>query len=144
MTTAVLALQSQLGTTPGLAPTLGVKLFGVRLTDGSIRKKRASMGNLSPLLLGLTNVGWAPHFRSLNHPGSPGDTPDHGIAAATSGYASEGFSFPGSSSSRERKERSLVKVTWRWIARNYVISRTPTQVASSMLRNSSSGKATTQ
>lgn len=77
---------------------------------------------------------------------SPGETPDHGPAAAVAdGYASEDF-VPGSSSSRERKKgvpwteeehrmfllglQKLGKGDWRGIARNYVISRTPTQVAS--------------
>ncbi|KAG6780664.1 hypothetical protein POTOM_013531 [Populus tomentosa] len=123
-------------------PNRGVKLFGVRLTDGSIRKS-ASMGNLSHYT-GSSNVG-GPLTSGPNNPGSPGDTPDHGIAAATAGYASEDF-VPGSSSSRERKKgvpwteeehrmfllglQKLGKGDWRGIARNYVISRTPTQVAS--------------
>ncbi|KAG6687427.1 hypothetical protein I3843_11G070800 [Carya illinoinensis] len=120
-------------------PNRGVKLFGVRLTDGSIRKS-ASMGNLSHyagLGSGLNQTGY-------NTPGSPGETPDHGAAA--DGYASEDF-VPGSSSScRERKKgipwtedehrmfllglQKLGKGDWRGISRNYVISRTPTQVAS--------------
>lgn len=80
-------------------------------------------------------------------PGSPGgdNTPDHGVAAGGDGYASEDF-VPGSSSSRERKKgvpwteeehrmfllglQKLGKGDWRGISRNYVISRTPTQVAS--------------
>ncbi|XP_040986970.1 transcription factor KUA1 [Juglans microcarpa x Juglans regia] len=120
-------------------PNRGVKLFGVRLTDGSIRKS-ASMGNLSHYagsVSGLNQTGY-------NTPGSPGETPDHGVAA--DGYASEDF-VPGSSSScRERKKgipwtedehrmfllglQKLGKGDWRGISRNYVISRTPTQVAS--------------
>lgn len=76
-----------------------------------------------------------------NTPGSPGETPDH----HADGYASEDF-VPGSSSSRERKKgvpwteeehrmfllglQKLGKGDWRGIARNYVVSRTPTQVAS--------------
>ncbi|KAI6702302.1 hypothetical protein NL676_011438 [Syzygium grande] len=123
-------------------PNRGVKLFGVRLTDGSIRKS-ASMGNLSHYAgsgsgsgsgLGLAGGGGG------NNSGSPGDGPDHG-----DGYASEDF-VPGSSSSRERKKgvpwteeehrmfllglQKLGKGDWRGISRNYVISRTPTQVAS--------------
>ncbi|GAV77997.1 Myb_DNA-binding domain-containing protein [Cephalotus follicularis] len=119
-------------------PNRGVKLFGVRLTDGLIRKS-ASMGNLSHYTgssSGLVNNG-------SNTPDSPGggDTPDHGA----DGYGSEDF-VPGSSSSRERKKgvpwtedehrmfllglQKLGKGDWRGIARNYVISRTPTQVAS--------------
>ncbi|XP_074264769.1 transcription factor MYBS3-like [Silene latifolia] len=130
-------------------PNRGVKLFGVRLTDGSIRKS-ASMGNLS-------------HFGSSSlhqngvvgntTPGSPaaGDhTPDHlrasaAAAAVEAGYGSEDF-VPGSSSSRDRKKgiawteeehrmfllglQKLGKGDWRGISRNYVMSRTPTQVAS--------------
>ncbi|XP_019422882.1 PREDICTED: transcription factor MYB1R1-like [Lupinus angustifolius] len=111
-------------------PNRGVKLFGVRLTDGSIRKS-ASMGNLS-------------HYAGSNSPGV--ETTDHGAAAVADGYASEDF-LPGSSStSRERKKgvpwteeehrrfllglQKLGKGDWRGISRNYVISRTPTQVAS--------------
>ncbi|XP_062073933.1 transcription factor KUA1 [Humulus lupulus] len=120
-------------------PNRGVKLFGVRLTDGSIRKS-ASMGNLSH----YAGSGSGALQGGPNVPGSPGDTPDHGAAA--DGYASEDF-VPGSSSScRERKKgvpwteeehrmfllglQKLGKGDWRGIARNYVISRTPTQVAS--------------
>ncbi|XP_061368269.1 transcription factor KUA1-like [Gastrolobium bilobum] len=116
-------------------PNRGVKLFGVRLTDGSIRKS-ASMGNLS-------HYSGSGSASGAHHPGSPDDTPDH---AAADGYASEDF-VPGSSStSRERKKgvpwteeehrmfllglQKLGKGDWRGIARNYVVSRTPTQVAS--------------
>lgn len=99
------------------------------------------MGNLSHYT-GSSNPGGT-HASGSNNPGSPGDTPDHGAAA--DGYASEDF-VPGSSSSRERKKgvpwteeehrmfllglQKLGKGDWRGIARNYVISRTPTQVAS--------------
>ncbi|XP_054822940.1 transcription factor KUA1-like [Prosopis cineraria] len=120
-------------------PNRGVKLFGVRLTDGSIRKS-ASMSSLSHY---AGSSSGAHHAGSVN-PGSPDETPDHGAAA--DGYASEDF-VPGSSSvSRERKKgvpwteeehrlfllglQKLGKGDWRGIARNYVISRTPTQVAS--------------
>ncbi|CAL0312305.1 unnamed protein product [Lupinus luteus] len=120
-------------------PNRGVKLFGVRLTDGSIRKS-ASMGNLS-------------HYAGSSVSGGPllggvgGETPDQPSAAVVAdGYASEDF-VPGSSStSRERKKgipwteeehrmfllglQKLGKGDWRGIARNYVKSRTPTQVAS--------------
>ncbi|GAB4858074.1 Transcription factor kua1 [Ancistrocladus abbreviatus] len=125
-------------------PNRGVKLFGVRLTDGSIRKS-ASMGNLSHY--SGSGSGQLHNCAVGNTtPGSSGggDTPDHGAAAAD-GYASEDF-VPGSSSSRERKKgvpwteeehrmflvglQKLGKGDWRGIARNYVISRTPTQVAS--------------
>ncbi|CAI0517134.1 unnamed protein product [Linum tenue] len=125
-------------------PNRGVKLFGVRLTDGSIRKS-ASMGNLSHYTgSGNPGGGGGPNISGLNAPGSPGgDDPDQG--GAGDGYASEDF-VAGSSSSRERKKgvpwteeehrmfllglQKLGKGDWRGIARNYVISRTPTQVAS--------------
>ncbi|KAK9667981.1 hypothetical protein RND81_13G025900 [Saponaria officinalis] len=119
-------------------PNRGVKLFGVRLTDGSIRKS-ASMGNLS-------------HFGSSVHSnGAVSATPDSPVAAdhhhasvVDGGYASEDF-VPGTSS-RDRKKgipwteeehrmfllglQKLGKGDWRGISRNYVMSRTPTQVAS--------------
>ncbi|KAJ1386476.1 hypothetical protein SESBI_40779 [Sesbania bispinosa] len=78
-------------------PNRGVKLFGVRLTDGSIRKS-ASMGNLTH----YAGSGSGPLHAGSNNPGSPGETPDH--AAAADGYASEDFVPGSSSSSRERKK----------------------------------------
>lgn len=98
------------------------------------------MGNLSH----YTGSGSGSLHTGLNNLDSPGETPDH--AAVADGYASEDF-VPGSSStSRERKKgtpwteeehrmfllglQKLGKGDWRGIARNYVISRTPTQVAS--------------
>ncbi|OVA04672.1 SANT/Myb domain [Macleaya cordata] len=122
-------------------PNRGVKLFGVRLTDGSIRKS-ASMGNLT--LYTGSNNGSNHQNNSSNHLGSPGDTHDRG--PATDGYASEDFVKGSSSSCRERKKgvpwteeehrmfllglQKLGKGDWRGISRNYVISRNPTQVAS--------------
>ncbi|KAM0007494.1 putative transcription factor MYB-HB-like family [Helianthus debilis subsp. tardiflorus] len=124
-------------------PNRGVKLFGVRITDGSIRKS-ASMGNLTH----YTGSGTSNLLNGFSGGGggdgeSPGDTPDHN--AAGDGYGSEDF-VAGSSSSRERKKgvpwteeehrmfllglQKLGKGDWRGIARNYVITRTPTQVAS--------------
>ncbi|XP_044485408.1 transcription factor MYBS3-like [Mangifera indica] len=117
-------------------PNRGVKLFGVRLTDGSIRKS-ASMGNL--IHYAGSNLSHN-NINGSNPEASPVETPDH-----ADGYASEDF-VPGSSSSRERKKgvpwteeehrmfllglQKLGKGDWRGIARNYVVSRTPTQVAS--------------
>lgn len=97
------------------------------------------MGNLSH----YTGSGSGGHSGTgSNNPGSPGDAPDH---AAGDGYASEDF-VAGSSSSRERKKgtpwteeehrmfllglQKLGKGDWRGISRNYVTTRTPTQVAS--------------
>ncbi|CAL5359815.1 unnamed protein product [Camellia sinensis] len=80
-------------------PNRGVKLFGVRLTDGSIRKS-ASMGNLTHYT-GSSSGNLQNGLAGKNHD-SPGDTPDHG-GAAGDGYALEDF-VPGSSSSRERKK----------------------------------------
>ncbi|KAL5223566.1 hypothetical protein ABZP36_010205 [Zizania latifolia] len=114
-------------------PNRGVKIFGVRLTDGSIRKS-ASMGNLSLLSAGSTSGG-----------ASPADGPD-AAGAAADGYASDDFVRGSSSASRERKKgvpwteeehrrfllglQKLGKGDWRGISRNFVVSRTPTQVAS--------------
>ncbi|CDP09999.1 unnamed protein product [Coffea canephora] len=137
---------SQNGHNSRTCPNRGVKLFGVRLTDGLIRKS-ASMGNLSHYSSSGSGSGSATPQNGLAAHDSPGDTPDHpsAAAAAADGYASEDF-VAGSSSSRERKKgvpwteeehrmfllglQKLGKGDWRGIARNYVISRTPTQVAS--------------
>ncbi|KAJ9536910.1 hypothetical protein OSB04_029643 [Centaurea solstitialis] len=84
-------------------PNRGLKLFGVRITDGSIRKS-ASMGNLTHytgsgnFLNGFSGGGGAAAGTDVD---SPGDTPDHN--AAGDGYGSEDF-VAGSSSSRERKK----------------------------------------
>ncbi|GAA0139460.1 DNA-binding transcription factor [Lithospermum erythrorhizon] len=106
----------------------GVKLFGVRLTDGSIMKKSASMGNLS----------------SLQHISSASSPDTH----LPEGYLSDDPMHASSSTDRrvERKKgvpwteeehrlfllglQKLGKGDWRGISRNYVTSRTPTQVAS--------------
>ena len=93
---------SQNGHNSRTCPNRGVKLFGVRLTDGSIRKS-ASMGNLSHYAGSTSGT----HHAGSNNPGSPGETPDHGATA--DGYASEDF-VPGSSStSRERKKGSILQ-----------------------------------
>ncbi|KAK1261534.1 hypothetical protein QJS04_geneDACA018432 [Acorus gramineus] len=120
-------------------PNRGVKLFGVRLTDGGIRKS-ASMGNLTHYTGSTT-----PNNNNIGS-SSPGDAADHGSRGAADGYASEDFVQGSSGSSRERKKgvpwteeehrmfllglQKLGKGDWRGIARNYVVSRTPTQVAS--------------
>lgn len=104
------------------------------------------MGNLS-LYTGSSNLGGAggAHGLGSNNPGSPGEIADHDGGAAADGYGSEDI-ITGSAASRERKKgvpwteeehrmfllglHKLGKGDWRGIARNYVISRTPTQVAS--------------
>ena len=68
-------------------PNRGVKLFGVRLTDGLIRKS-ASMGNLSHYAGSGSSAGGA-------SPIAEGHVAD--------GYASEDFVQGSSSSCRERK-----------------------------------------
>ena len=94
---------SQNGHNSRTCPNRGVKLFGVRLTDGLIRKS-ASMGNLSHYSSSGSGSGSATPQNGLAAHDSPGDTPDHPSAAAASdGYASEDF-VAGSSSSRERKK----------------------------------------
>eukprot|EP00252_Welwitschia_mirabilis_P008447 TRINITY_DN20293_c0_g1_i2.p1 TRINITY_DN20293_c0_g1~~TRINITY_DN20293_c0_g1_i2.p1 ORF type:complete len:315 (-),score=17.73 TRINITY_DN20293_c0_g1_i2:500-1444(-) len=104
-------------------PDRGLKLFGVRIsTDGNIRKS-VSMGNLL-----------ASHRSS---------TPEASESAGD-GYVSDGL--VQTSNARERKKgvpwteeehklflvglQKLGKGDWRGISRNFVTSRTPTQVAS--------------
>ncbi|KAK4761599.1 hypothetical protein SAY87_029483 [Trapa incisa] len=120
-----------------------VKLFGVRINDGSSIRKSASMGNLSSRCSGSGSSS------QIKHPVSPRETTlDHGGAAAADGYAAEDFVAGTSISStcRRRKKgepwtqeehrlfllglQKLGKGDWRGISRNYVISRTPIQVAS--------------
>ncbi|XP_035833918.1 transcription factor MYBS3 isoform X2 [Helianthus annuus] len=110
--------------------TPGIKLFGVRLTDGSIMKKSASMGNLS----------------ALYHPSSPAAalSPNPTSPDPIDGYLSDD---PAHAKRRQDRKKGtpwteeehrlfllglqkLGKGDWRGIARNYVLSRTPTQVAS--------------
>ncbi|XP_030526467.1 transcription factor MYBS3 [Rhodamnia argentea] len=111
----------------------GVKLFGVRLTDGSNIKKSASTSNLASHL--------------LSSPSSPSSF-DHHLHRDPDGYLSDDPA-QGTCASNRRGERKkgvpwteeehrlfliglqkLGKGDWRGIARNYVTSRTPTQVAS--------------
>ncbi|GMI91801.1 NITROGEN RESPONSE DEFICIENCY 1 [Hibiscus trionum] len=120
----------------------GVKLFGVRLTDGSIIKKSASMGNLS-----------SAHYHSSSsaaaspNPGSPSSDHVRDSNHEPDGYLSDEPTAHTSANPRgERKKgvpwteeehrlfliglQKLGKGDWRGIARNFVVSRTPTQVAS--------------
>ncbi|GMH03715.1 hypothetical protein Nepgr_005554 [Nepenthes gracilis] len=125
----------------GGGPSGGVKLFGVRLTDGSFIKKSASMGNLS-LYHSSSSTAASPNpsSPSSDHLRDPVHLPD--------GYLSDDPNHASCSSNRrsERKKgvpwteeehrlfliglQKLGKGDWRGIARNYVVSRTPTQVAS--------------
>ncbi|KAK7261773.1 hypothetical protein RIF29_28092 [Crotalaria pallida] len=132
---------------------LGVKLFGVRLTDGSIIKKSASMGNLSghfhSSLNSPSSIAAAAAAAAAfgggnnNNPGSPdpvghehdgylSDDPVH-----ASGFVNRrGERKKGVPWTEEEHRMFLVglqklgKGDWRGIARNYVVTRTPTQVAS--------------
>ncbi|XP_043718515.1 transcription factor MYBS3-like [Telopea speciosissima] len=120
----------------------GVKLFGVRLTDGSI-KKSASMGNLSSAhLCSSASASASPNA------GSPSSDPFRDPTAVAEGYVSDDPAHAACSSScrGERKKgvpwteeehrlfllglQKLGKGDWRGIARSFVMSRTPTQVAS--------------
>ncbi|CAM6119322.1 unnamed protein product [Calypogeia fissa] len=122
-------------TCPDRCPDRGVRLFGVRLTtnEGTAAanmRKSVSMGNLT-------------HYASTNNPPS---TPEHSESgAAQDGYVSDGL-VQTSSNARERKKgvpwteeehrlfllglQKLGKGDWRGISRNFVQTRTPTQVAS--------------
>ncbi|KAK4482013.1 hypothetical protein RD792_012929 [Penstemon davidsonii] len=100
----------------------GVRLFGVRLTDGSSVKKSSSMGNLS-------------------HCSSAGDD-------LPEGYHSDDPALGSASARRETRRKKAIPWTieehrqflvgleifgkgdWRSISRNYVPSKTPSQVAS--------------
>ncbi|KAG6669260.1 transcription factor MYBS3-like isoform X3 [Carya illinoinensis] len=116
-----------------------VKLFGVKLTDGSIIKKSASMGNLSAHYHSSSSAAASP-----NHL----DSPSSDLVHVSDGYLSDDPAHASCSANRrgDRKKgvpwteeehrqfliglNKLGKGDWRGIARNFVISRTPTQVAS--------------
>ncbi|KAG6497966.1 transcription factor MYBS3-like [Zingiber officinale] len=111
----------------------GVRLFGVRLMEGvGAMKKSASMGCLPSA---------SPSVDPL------GDAHLHSPVAAASGYASDDPARVFSSNCRSEQKKGipwteeehrmflmglqkLGKGDWRGIARNFVMSRTPTQVAS--------------
>lgn len=79
-------------------PGRGVRLFGVRIAEGSIRKS-VSMGNIS-------------HYAAAIGGASPGDGGAAAAAAAAAecgdGYASEGFEAGNASARRERKKGGRV------------------------------------
>ncbi|KAI3455485.1 hypothetical protein Pfo_012148 [Paulownia fortunei] len=98
----------------------GLRLFGVRLTDGSFIKKSASMGNLSH------NSATAASLEGYHS-----DDPDHGFAARRRPLRKKGIPW----TEEEHRQfllglQKLGKGDWRGISKNYVPSRTPTQVAS--------------
>ncbi|PSS07398.1 Transcription factor MYB1R1 like [Actinidia chinensis var. chinensis] len=119
-----------------------VKLFGVRLTDGSIIKKSASMGNLSAHYHSSSSAAVSPN------PSSPSSDPIRDPIHVPDGYLSDDPAHATCSTNRrvERKKgvpwteeehrlfliglHKLGKGDWRGISRSYVTSRTPTQVAS--------------
>ncbi|KAG0503204.1 hypothetical protein HPP92_003276 [Vanilla planifolia] len=124
----------------------GVKLFGVRLTEGvRMMKKSASMGSLSSAAALCAPSSAA---ESPSHLGSPRSDTVRNHGAAASGYASDDPEHASCSSNcrSERKKgtpwteeehrmfllglQKLGKGDWRGIARNFVVSKTPTQVAS--------------
>ncbi|KAF9685201.1 hypothetical protein SADUNF_Sadunf03G0030000 [Salix dunnii] len=125
------------------SPLSGVKLFGVRLTDGSFIKKSASMGNLSAHYHSSSSAAASPN------PDSPLSDHIRDSAHVPDGYLSDDPAAHASCSTNQRGDRKkgvpwtedehrlfliglqkLGKGDWRGIARNFVVSRTPTQVAS--------------
>ncbi|XP_010545666.1 PREDICTED: myb-like protein J [Tarenaya hassleriana] len=149
----------------GGSPVAAVKLFGVRLTDGSIIKKSASMGNLSALAAAAA-AQHHHHLPSFPTASMNRDSPLSGqvrdATHRTDGYLSDDPAH-GSGSSHRRGERKkgvpwtedehrlflvglqkLGKGDWRGISKSYVTSRTPTQVASHaqkyFIRQSSSSR----
>ncbi|KAJ6308968.1 hypothetical protein OIU76_018543, partial [Salix suchowensis] len=75
-------------------PLSGVKLFGVRLTDGSIIKKSASMGNLSAHFHSSSSAAASPN------PGSPVSDRVH-----DDGYLSDDPAARASCSTSRRGDR---------------------------------------
>lgn len=107
-------------------------MFGVRLTDGSIMKKSASMGNLSALYPAAVSPNPSSPATSDPIEGYLSDDPAHASCSAKRRADRK----KGTPWTEEEHRLFLVglqklgKGDWRGIARNYVLSRTPTQVAS--------------
>ncbi|KAL8118673.1 transcription factor MYBS3 [Apium graveolens] len=132
-------------TKPSGPTSSGVRLFGVRLTDGSIIKKSASMGNLSALHYHSSSSAAA----SPNPPASPRADAFRDPNCVPDEYLSDDPGHASCSTNRRVEQRKkgtpwtvgehrmfllglqkLGKGDWRGISRNFVVSRTPTQVAS--------------
>ncbi|KAL9232123.1 hypothetical protein vseg_007266 [Gypsophila vaccaria] len=122
----------------------GVKLFGVRLTDGSFMKKSASMGNLSHYYSSTSaatspvldhQAGSSPVHDDPVRDGYLSDDPTHHVSCSSSS-SRRGERKKGKPWTEEEHRLFLIglsklgKGDWRGIARSYVVSRTPTQVAS--------------
>ncbi|XP_075500514.1 transcription factor MYBS3-like [Primulina tabacum] len=103
----------------------GVRLFGVRLTDRSFIKKSASMGNLNS-----NHSAASADF----HEGYHSDDLAHGSAADSAFHRAQRKRGTPWTEEEHRKFlhglQKLGKGDWRGMSRNYVPSRTPTQVAS--------------
>ncbi|KAI4387394.1 hypothetical protein MLD38_005232 [Melastoma candidum] len=147
------------GTGGGGGAIRGVKLFGVRLTDGLSIKKSASMGCLS-VHLHANRGGRGSGLNRDGNPSAPANTPG---LVAVDGYLSDDPANHGNSSSARRGDRKkgvpwteeehrmfliglqkLGKGDWRGISRHFVVSRTATQVASHaqkyFIRQSNTGR----
>ncbi|KAK8989794.1 hypothetical protein V6N11_064210 [Hibiscus sabdariffa] len=120
----------------------GVRLFGVRLTDGSIIKKSASMGNLSSAHYHSSSSAAAspnPDSPLSDHVRDPNQEPDGYLSDDPAAHVSinrRGERKKGTPWTEDEHRLFLVglhklgKGDWRGISRNFVVSRTPTQVAS--------------
>lgn len=119
-----------------------IMLFGVRVVVDAMRKS-VSMNNLSQYEQPQEEGSKVQNTVSVNNNNTRED-----VAAAASGYASADDAVPNSRASRDRERKRGVPWTeeehklfllglqkvgkgdWRGISRNFVKTRTPTQVAS--------------
>lgn len=92
----------------------GVKLFGVRLTDGSCMKKSASMGNLSSHYGSNSSNNASPN--NLHNSSSP----DHNNHSIPEGYVSDDPAHTSCSSNcrgaaERKKGNPLFKLIWSFL-----------------------------